>query len=577
MQQKSKKGLKYDVNLKDVTMPHNLEAEQALLGCLMLDTDIQIDVLSEIKTSDFYVSSHRYIFEAMVDLANLNQPIDFVTLSDKLENDGNLEAAGGIEYLTTLTQIMPSSANYLHYLDIVTRDGANRRLIKSASEIIVKAQYSQDKQEAISFAEKQVFDVSSSIETSDMTKISQVIPTVVNKFDTISRNKNAYKGISTGFSHLDFLLNGLHPTDFILIAARPAMGKTSFAMNIVENVALKSNKSCAVFSLEMGKEQLAQRMLCSVAQISMEDAIKGNLSKEDWGELAQARVGLSKAKIFVNDSTAITPTEMLSKCRRIKKRYGLDLVMVDYIQLMSMGGRSAENRQQEVSAISRSLKILAKELEVPVLALSQLSRGVESRTDHRPQLSDIRESGAIEQDADIVMFIHRPDYYINQMSDKEKANVQPNIAEIIVAKHRNGPLGTPKLYFRNECTKFLDTKKDENGMYHPIVEKYRYKPDEKATAGLEDIKNASIQEQPKEVVEPEEVPLDVNEEVPNYYSDETTYPNEEVSSNDYNDYEEVQDTEDYPPLTDDDVPPEDEYEYDDEKPTNVFDEELFGE
>ncbi len=555
--QKSKKT-KYEVNLKDVTMPHNLEAEQALLGCLMLDTDIQIDVLSGLKESDFYVSSHRYIFDAMLDLSNQNQAIDFVTLCDKLENDGNLESAGGIEYLTTLTQIMPSSANYRHYLDIVTRDGANRRLIKSASEIIVKAQYSQDKQEAVSFAEKQVFDVSSSIETSDMTKISQVIPTVVNKFDKISRDKNAFKGVSSGFSHLDYMLNGLHPTDFILIAARPAMGKTSFAMNIVENVALQSNKVCAVFSLEMGKEQLAQRMLCSVAQVSMERALKGNLSKEDWNNLAQARAGLSRAKIFVNDSTAITPTEMLSKCRRIKKKYGLDLVMIDYIQLMSSGGsKTADNRQQEVSEISRSLKILAKEMNVPVLALSQLSRGVESRTDHRPQLSDIRESGAIEQDADIVMFIHRPDK--NNLTEKEKATVQPNLAEIIVAKHRNGPVGSSFLYFIGECTKFVDTKKDENGNFVPVIEKYRYNPNENATKGLEDIKQAN---------QSEDVSIDdqsTESDFDRASSENFSAPSEPTEDNGY-----VYTDADAPAEDEDDTP----YEYDDEKTT--VDDEIFG-
>ena len=560
--QKSKKT-KYEINLKDVEMPHNLEAEQALLGCLLIDADIQTDVFAELKESDFYVSSHEYIYGAMLDLASQNLGIDFVTVSDKLDNEGNLESAGGIEYLTMLSQIVPSSANFRHYLEIVTRDGTNRRLIKSASEIILKAQYAQDKQETVSFAEKQVFDVSASIETSEMTKISQVIPTVMNKFDKISRNKNAFKGISTGFSHLDFMLNGLHPTDFILIAARPGMGKTSFAMNIVENVALDSNKVCAVFSLEMGKEQLAQRMLCSVAEVSQENATKGNLTPDEWSDIHQAQTGLSRAKIFVNDSTAITPTEMLSKCRRIKQKYGLDLVMIDYIQLMSTGSRSSDSRQQEVSEISRSLKILAKDLNVPVLALSQLSRGVESRPDHKPQLSDIRESGAIEQDADIVMFIHRPDYYKNQASEEEKAKMQPNISEIIVAKHRNGPIGSSFLYFKNDCTKFLDTKKDAEGKYYAISNKYRIKPNAVNVDGLEDVKQANKIENGVDALFNGNSESDFDKAV----DEETVSKVIAQAQNDGYQY------------TDKDVPPEEDdvpYDYEGNDDKGSFDEELFG-
>ncbi len=477
---------KHEINIKDVTMPHNLEAEQALLGCLMLDSEIQIDVLSKLLVSDFYVASHKTIFEAMLEINNNNVPIDFVTLTDKLEADGNLDSAGGIEYLTNLTGIIPSSANYQHYLDIVTRDGALRRLIKGSSEVILRAQNSQDKQEALSFAEKTVFDLSSSVSTSDMVRINTVLPEVLNKFDLVSKDKNALRGISSGFKRLDFMLNGLHKTDFILIAARPAMGKTSFAMNIIENVATQSNKVCAVFSLEMGKEQLTQRMLCSLAEVSMEDAVKGNLSKDQWFKIAAAREKLSKAKIFINDSTLITPTEILSHCRRIKKKHGLDIVMIDYIQLMSSGSsKTADNRQQEVSEISRSLKILAKELQVPVLALSQLSRSVESRSDHRPQLSDIRESGAIEQDADIVMFIHRPDYYQTQGSEAN-TTVNPNVAEIIVAKHRNGPTGMVKLFFKNECTKFMNIE-ERDGQMVVVGSNEVYVPNAKKADDVSDV------------------------------------------------------------------------------------------
>ncbi len=466
MQTKGKKN-RYEVDVKNVTMPHNLEAEQALLGCIMMDSDIQLDVMSKLTSADFFVDSHKYIYEAMEDLSKdtkESRVVDFTTILDKLDKEGNLESAGGIDYLTSLTTILPSSANYKQYLEIVLRDGAMRRLIKGSSEIIARAQTSQDKQDAINYAEKIVFDLASSVDTTEMQKINTVLPEVLNKLDLVSKDKNALRGISSGFKRLDYMLNGLHPTDFILIAARPAMGKTSFAMNIVENVATLSNKVCAVFSLEMGKEQLTQRMLCSLAEVSMEDAIKGNLSKDQWYKIAAAREKLAKAKIFINDSTLITPTEILSQCRRLKKKYGLDLIMIDYIQLMSSGGsKTADNRQQEVSEISRGLKILAKELKVPVIALSQLSRSVESRSDHRPQLSDIRESGAIEQDADIVMFIHRPDYYQNQ-ADESKQPAHPNISEIIVAKHRNGPTGTVELFFKSECTKFLNVEK-RDGQY----------------------------------------------------------------------------------------------------------------
>ena len=499
MQTKGKKN-RYEVDVKNVNMPHNLEAEQAILGCIMLDSEIQLDVMSKLTSADFFVDSHKYIYEAMEDIAKNNNTIDYLTVLDKLEKDGNLDSAGGIDYLTNLTSILPSSANYMQYLEIVTRDGAMRRLIKGSSEIILRTQTTQDKQEAISFAEKTVFDLSSSVDSSEMVKINSVLPEVLNKLDLVSKDKNALRGVSSGFKRLDYMLNGLHETDFILIAARPAMGKTSFAMNIVENVATLSNKVCAVFSLEMGREQLTQRMLCSLAEVSMEDAIKGNLSKDQWFKIAAAREKLSKAKIFINDSTLITPTEMLSKCRRIKKKYGLDLVMIDYIQLMSSGGsKTADNRQQEVSEISRSLKILAKELRVPVIALSQLSRSVESRADHRPQLSDIRESGAIEQDADIVMFIHRPDYYQNQ-ADESKQPAHPNISEIIVAKHRNGPTGTVELFFKSECTKFLNVEK-RDGQYIVVS------PNDGAMTPRE----ASRKDGVDDTVAPENAPNDVSD------------------------------------------------------------------
>lgn len=439
-------------------MPHSLEAEQALLGCLLLDTRIQVEVSAYLKEEDFYAESHKNIYHAMLDIIRKNLPVDLVTLTDALEKLGTLKEAGGISYIADLTNIMPSSANYQRYLDIVTRDSLLRKLIKGSADIIGECQKSQDKNSALAFAEKTVYDISNIADTSEMVKIGKVIPDVMTKFDELSKDKSIYRGVKTQFKGLDNLLNGIHNSDLMILAARPAVGKTSFAMNIVENIALQGY-SCAVFSLEMGKEQLVQRMMCSVAGVSMENAMKGKMNKTEWLKIAKARELLSSAKIFIDDSAMITPSQVLSKCRRLKSKHGLDLVMIDYIQLMSTEKSSkSDNRQQEISEISRNLKILAKEVNVPVLALSQLSRAVETRKG-RPQLADLRESGAIEQDADIVMFIHRPD---RSATEKEIAEgkVQKNVAEIIVEKHRNGPTGLVKLYFKGECTKFLNLNEE---------------------------------------------------------------------------------------------------------------------
>lgn len=451
-------------------MPHSLEAEQALLGCLLLDTKIQVEVAAFLHEEDFFAESHKYIFNAMEGIIKANQPVDMVTLTDALEKSGTLKQAGGIQYVAELTNVMPSSANYQRYLDIVTRDSMLRKLIKGSANIIEECKVSSDEKTALSFAEKTIYDISNTADTSEMVRISSVLPEVLNKLDEMSHDSSSYKGIKTNFRGIDNLLNGLHKSDLIILAARPAVGKTSFAMNIVEQVAVQGY-SCAVFSLEMSKDQLVQRLLCSAANVSNELAKRGKLTKSEWLHINKAREVLANSKIFIDDSALITPSELISKCRRLKNRFGLDLVMVDYIQLMTPDkSRNSDSRQNEISEISRRLKILAKELNVPVIALSQLSRAVETRKG-RPQLSDLRESGAIEQDADIVMFIHRPD---KGATEQELANgtVQKNVAEIIVEKHRNGSTGVVKLYFKGECTKFInineetgepeDRNKDEN-------------------------------------------------------------------------------------------------------------------
>lgn len=474
-------------------MPHSLEAEQALLGCLLLDTKIQVEVMAFLREDDFYSESHKYIFTAMESLVKANKPADLVTLTDALEKQGVLEQAGGITYIVELTNVMPASANYQRYLDIVTRDSLLRKLIKGSAEIIDECKKSTDKVQALSFAEKTVYDISNIADTSEMVKIGSVMPDVMTKFDELSKDKSSYRGIKTKFTGIDNLLNGIHNSDLMILAARPAVGKTSFAMNIVENVAMQGY-SVAVFSLEMGKEQLAQRMLCSVAGVSMENAMKGQMNKTEWLKIAKAKEILSNAKIFIDDSAIITPQEVLSKCRRLKSKVGLDLVVIDYIQLMTPGNKNrSENRQQEITEISRNLKILAKEVNVPVLALSQLSRAVETRKG-RPQLADLRESGAIEQDADIVMFIHRPDKNAT-VKEIDEGKVQKNVAEIIVEKHRNGPTGFVKLYFKGECTKFINLN-EETG--EPIDD------DEKANSNRPVNKNLGYEQLPQNEQEEQE-------------------------------------------------------------------------
>ena len=391
-------------------MPNNLEAEQALLGCLLIDNEIQTDILDTLSEEDFYQESHRLIIEAMKIVFNARKPVDLVTLTDQLENDNQLEKAGGLTYITELAQIMPSAANYRSYLEIVKRDSINRRLIRASQSIIEYSMSGSDADDSVAYAEKLIFDISKKADTSALVDMreDESYDSVLHKFEVISRDKDALRGVNTGFTKLDRITNGLQKSDFIVLAARPGVGKTTIGMNIIEHAALVDNRVCAIFSLEMPRVQLAQRLLCSFARVSMSHAMAGTLSQSDWKKLWKASSELKKARIYIDDSSQITPAEILSKCRRLKSRKeGLDLVMIDYIQLMRSGEkRREENRQQEIASITRSLKIMAKELNVPVLALSQLRRIANTE---EPQLSDLRESGAIEQDADIVMFIHRPD------------------------------------------------------------------------------------------------------------------------------------------------------------------------
>lgn len=443
-------------------MPYSLEAEQSLLGCILIDGSISMEITSEFKTSDFYSNVHRMIYDAMLALVKAAKPIDLVTLSDELDNSGNLAACGGYEYLATVMQSVPGASNYRHYADIVKRNALRRNVISAAGEIAEKAFADEDSTKVLAFAEKSVYDISSEQDTSTLVSLSDSFSDVIVKFNTIQSDKNAFRGLMTGFTDLDKMTNGLQNSDLILIAARPSVGKTSFACNIIEGVSVLGNAVSAVFSLEMGKSQLAQRMICSVANVSMERALKGNLDKHDWEEIWKANELVSRAKIFVDDSALVTPQEMLSKCRRLKSVHGLDLVMIDYIQLMQADRATRDNnRQQEVSEISRNLKLMAKELNVPVIALSQLSREAE-KDGGRPQLSHLRESGAIEQDADIVMFIHRPDRLEKNQDKVKSGEILKDVAEIIVAKHRNGPTDVINLKWIGEMTKFVNFRKDDD-------------------------------------------------------------------------------------------------------------------
>lgn len=456
---------------KTNVMPNNLEAEQALLGCMLIDNSILSDVLEKLNEDDFYQESHQFILSAMKQVYFEHRPLDMVTLADKLETEGNLEKSGGLSYLTSLAVTVVSAANYNHYFEIVRRDSVNRKLIRSAREIIKFSQTSDDNLKSIQFAEQLVYDISRTSDSSSVKDIRQsdAIDAVLDKFQKLDKDKDSFRGIQTGFTRLDKLTNGLQKSDLIVLAARPGMGKTSLAMNIVENAALNNDKVCAVFSLEMPEVQIIQRLICGYSNVSMSDALAGGgkLTANDWKKLTKSAERMRKSRIYIDDSSRVTPSEILSKCRRIKSKNNgqLDLVMIDYIQLMTSGKKSSEqNRTQEVADITRELKIAAKELDVPIIALSQLRR----MQTKEPQLSDLRESGAIEQDADIVMFINRPDVTATE-EEIAKNKIVKGMADLIIAKHRNGGLDRIKLRFKGELTKFVNPEPTD-GLEEPVYD-----------------------------------------------------------------------------------------------------------
>ncbi|MFA6308759.1 MAG: replicative DNA helicase [Clostridia bacterium] len=446
--------------------PQNTEAEQSIIGSLLLDKDALPVVLEIIKPADFYKESNREIFEAITDLFNRNSPIDLITVSEQLKSRGTLDGVGGIEYLTKIATSVPTTANVKHYAKIVEEKSLLRNLIRASSEIVNMGYEAADEASLVlDRAEKSIFDIMQKRNSKGFLHIKDILVDAYDKLEELYNNKGNITGIPTGFIDLDNMTAGFQNSDLILVAGRPSMGKTAFALNVAQHVAVNTSKTVAIFSLEMSKEQVVNRILCGEAMVDSQKLRTGKLEDEDWCKIAASTGPLSDSPIYIDDSATSSIMEIRAKCRNLKLKKDLGLVIIDYLQLMQGKGRS-ENRQQEISEISRSLKILAKEINVPVITVSQLSRAPESRSDHRPMLSDLRESGAIEQDADLVMFIYRDDYY-NQDSDSK------NKAEIIIAKHRNGPTGVVELAWLGQFTKFANLAKKEQQIESNKIERVR--------------------------------------------------------------------------------------------------------
>ena len=433
--------------------PHDVDAEQAILGSMLTDKDAVIDAMEVLKPEDFYREDNKFIYQAIINLYNRGEPIDIITVKAELTSMQKFEAVGGIEYLATLPDKVPLVANADKYIKIVEEKSILRQLIKAANEI-QSLGYAQNEEidNIVDQSEKMIFNIMQGKNQKGYTQIKDVLVETFAELEKLYNQKETITGVPTGFADLDYKTAGLHNSDLILIAARPAMGKSAFALNIATYAAINTKKPVVIFNLEMSKEQLVNRMLCSEAMVDSNKIRTGKIDEEDWIKLATALGPLSEAPIYIDDTPGISVAEIRAKCRKLKLEKNIGLVVIDYLQLIQGSGKRNASREQEISEISRSLKILAKELDVPVIALSQLSRAAEARQDHRPMLSDLRESGAIEQDADIVMFLYRDDYY-NPDSEKK------NIAEVILAKHRAGSTGTVELLWMGNYTKFANLDK----------------------------------------------------------------------------------------------------------------------
>lgn len=433
-------------------LPHSVEAEQSVIGSMIMDRDAIMTASEVITSEDFYQSQYGVLFDAMLELYNEGKPVDLVTLQERLREKDVPPEISSLEFVRDLLDAVPTSANVRHYATIVQEKSMLRKLIKVNEDIANTCYLAREKTEDIlEETEKKIFDLLQYRSTGDFVPIKQVVLNALDKIEKASKNKGTVTGIPTGFIDLDYKTSGFQPSDLILIAARPSMGKTAFVLNVAQHMAFKEGKTVAIFSLEMSKEQLVNRLFSLESKVDSQALRTGNLTDEDWAKLIEGAAVVGKSNLIIDDTPGISIAELRSKCRKFKLEHDLGIIIIDYLQLMS-GGKHSESRQQEISEISRSLKAVARELNVPVVALSQLSRAVEQRPDHRPMLSDLRESGAIEQDADVVMFLYRDDYY-NKDTDRK------NIAEVIIAKQRNGPIGTVELAWLPHLTKFANLKK----------------------------------------------------------------------------------------------------------------------
>ncbi len=429
--------------------PHSDEAEKSVLGSIILDKEALFEVLEILSAEDFYSEMHQEIYQAVIALYRKGESVDMLTPSEELKKRNTLEMVGGRSYIAQLSAMVPSTANAAQYAKIISEKAVLRRLINASSEIMETAYGEKMEPEAVlDHAEQAVFEIAQSRQKRDFEALKDILYTNLNRIDEVAKLEGGLTGLTTGFSSLDKQTSGLQKSDLIILAARPSMGKTAFALNVAQQAALKGSASVLIFSLEMSKEQLGQRLLSMEAKVEMQKLKTGNLERADWDQIYSAIDKLSAAKIYIDDTPGISVLEIKNKSRRLKAEKGLDLIVIDYLQLMSIEGK-VESRQQEISALSRYLKQLAREMECPVIVLSQLSRAPEQRADHRPVLSDLRESGSIEQDADIVMFLYRDEYY-NSETDK------PNICEINIAKHRSGPTGTIEVTWLGKFTRFVD-------------------------------------------------------------------------------------------------------------------------
>ncbi|CAN7760046.1 replicative DNA helicase [Paenibacillus sp. LjRoot153] len=435
----------------DRVPPQNIEAEQAVLGAILINADALITAMERISSDDFYRGAHQRIFEAIVELAEDQEPVDLITLTALLQNKQQLEEIGGVTYLSELANAVPTAANIDYYAAIVEEKSMLRRLIRTATQIVTNGYANEDDVGAmLSEAEAKILEISQRRSSSGFVVIRDVLMEVFEKVENLYSNKGGSTGIPSGFIDLDKMTSGFQRSDLVILAARPSVGKTAFALNVAQNVGVRAKETVAIFSLEMGAAQLVQRMICAEANVDANRMRTGYLEGDDWEKLTMAIGALSEANIYIDDTPTITVADIRAKCRRLQQEKGLGMILIDYLQLIAgRGGKGGDNRQQEVSEISRTLKQIARELNVPVIALSQLSRGVEQRQDKRPMMSDLRESGSIEQDADIVAFLYRDDYY-------DKESEKKNIIEIIIAKQRNGPVGTVELAFLKQFNKFVN-------------------------------------------------------------------------------------------------------------------------